>query len=267
MSGIISSFKNNDLRELMARGFVGSILSALVLSCAACGGGDGSSAYAATPVTQEQKSVLIEAYGDSTTLGAQTIDGVLTTTQNSEPAQLQALLQQRFGTSVTVKNEGVGGTQAFQLLSGTDGKHPEWKVQMEQSKAQVVLLNFALNDFYYWKAPQPGAYEASPSEYAKILGYLIQTARDAGKIVVLQEPNPTCKQPDPGTIIQYVEALRSEAALQNAPLVAQFEFDQTTPDWKNMMTDCAHPDDQLYGIKAKQTFSVVEPIVESIIGR
>ncbi|KVU58814.1 SGNH/GDSL hydrolase family protein [Burkholderia cepacia] len=242
-------------------------LGMLVVSFSGCGGGDGSSAYASTPATQRQQAVLVEAYGDSTTLGAQTIDGVLTTTQNSEPTQLQALLQQRFGTSVTVKNEGVGGTQAFQLLSGTDGKHPEWKVQMEQSKAQVVLLNFALNDFYYWKAPQPGVYEASPSEYAKILGYLIQTARDAGKIVVLQEPNPTCKQPDPGTIIQYVEALRSEAALQNAPLVAQFEFDQTVPDWQSMLTDCAHPNDQLYGIKAKQTFTVIEPIVKSIIDR
>lgn len=247
------------------KGALASLAGAFVMACSGCGGGGDEADDTTThQATTTPKTVLIEAYGDSTTLGAQTINGVLTITQNSEPAQLQLLLQQRFGTSVTVKNEGVGGIEAFQLLSGTDGKHPDWKTQMAQSKAQIVLLNFGLNDFFYWKAPEPGIYQESPSDYAIILGYLIQTARNAGKIVVLQEPNPTCKQPNPGTIIQFVEALRSEASSQNTPLVAQFEFDQTIPNWQSMLTDCAHPNDQLYSIKAKQTFIVLEPIVQSL---
>lgn len=266
MSGIIPKLINHNARALMARGIIASLFGMFVMACSGCGGG-GDGTPATTQAVANPEPLLIEAYGDSTTLGAQTVNGVLTTTQNSEPEQLQRLLQQRFGTSVTVKNEGVGGTEAFQLLSGTDGKHPDWRAQMAQSKAQIVLLNFGLNDFFYWKAPQPGIYEESPSEYARIIGYLVQTARDAGKIVVLQEPNPTCKQPDPGTITQYVEALRSEASKQNVPLVAQFDFDQTVPNWHDMMTDCAHPNDQLYGVKAKQTYTVLEPIVESIISR
>ncbi|MGU7779682.1 SGNH/GDSL hydrolase family protein [Burkholderia sp. PU8-34] len=169
--------------------------------------------------------------------------------------------------SAGFKNEGVGGAEAFRLLSGAYGKHPDWETQLAQSKAQIVLLDFGLNDFCYWKAPQSGVYDESPSDYAKIIGYLIQTARDAGKIVVLQEPDPTCKQPNPRTIIQFVNALRSEASTQHAPLVAQFDFDQTAPNRQSMLTDCEHPNDQFYGIKAKQTFVVLEPIVQSPTAR
>lgn len=218
------------------------------------------------PTSQTQaKTWIIEVYGDSTTLGAQTINGVLTTTPNSEPNQLQDLLQARYGRTITVINNGVGGTQAYQLLSGTDGRNRQWASQMSKSNADVVILNYALNDQMYNVNPPAGIYQETPETYGNIIGWLIQTARDNGKKVILQEPNPTCYQPTVGNLYRFVTSLRSTAALMNAPLVAEYDYIQTIPNWKNMLTDCAHPNDQLYGIKANQTLKVIIPILDSMV--
>lgn len=213
------------------------------------------------------KTIIIEAYGDSTTLGAQTVNGVLTTTPNSEPTQLQDLLQAVFGKNIVVFNNGVGGTQAYQLLSGTDGRNRAWTIQMSKSNADIIILNYALNDQMYNATPTPGMYQETPETYANIIGWLIQTARNNGKIVVLQEPNPTCYQPTVGNLHRFVTALRNEAARMNAPLIAEYDYIQSIPNWKSMLTDCAHPNEALYGIKAKQTFNTISPIVQSLINR
>jgi len=211
------------------------------------------------------KQILLEVYGDSTSLGAQTINGVLTTTPNSEPNQLQDLLQARFGKNITVINNGVGGTQAYQLLSGTDGRNRAWSSQMAKSNADIVIINYALNDQMYNVSPPPGMFQETPETYGNIISWIIQTARDNGKIVVLQEPNPTCYQPTVGNLYKFVTALRNTATLMNAPLVAAYDHIQTIPNWKSMLSDCAHPNDQLYGIKAGQTFKALTPIIDSII--
>lgn len=216
--------------------------------------------------TANKRLIIIEMYGDSTTLGAQTApDGTLITTNNSEPNQLQDLLQQKFGTQVVVYNNGVGGTEAYQLLSGLDGRNREWSYQAKTSQADIVIFNYALNDQYYYAAPSPKVYSETPDMYGNILAWLIQTSRDNGKYVVLQEPNPTCYQPTVGNLQKFVDVLRATATVQNVPLVAEYDYIQTLPNWKSMYTDCAHPDDQLYGIKAQRTFDVVAPIVQQML--
>lgn len=207
------------------------------------------------------RPVLIEVYGDSTTLGAQTIDGSLVVSMESEPKQLQDLLRERFGDAVTVVNNGVGGTQAYQLLSGTDGKNKPWAEQMANSAADIVILNYALNDQLYNAKPVEGMFQGTPEIYGDIMTWLIQIAREQRKIVVLQEPNPTCNQPAVGNLYRFVSALRTAASQMNAPLVAQYDYLQGIPGWKEMLSDCVHPDDQLYGLKARQTFDVVAPII------
>lgn len=111
-------------RRVVVKGALSSLLGALVVSCSGCGGGgDGGTPPAAAQATA-LRSVLIESYGDSTTQGWQVVNGTGTVTPNSAPAVLQKLLQDRFGTSVIVTNNGVGSTEASQLLNGTDGVHP-----------------------------------------------------------------------------------------------------------------------------------------------
>lgn len=206
--------------------------------------------------------VIIEMYGDSTTLGTQAGTPTLTTSKN-EPNQLQDLLQSEFGKRVIVINNGVGGAQAYQLLKGEDGRNRPWNDQMKSSAADFVILNYGLNDQYYGTNPTPGHYSATPESYADIIGWLTQAARDNGKGVILQEPNPTCYQPAVGNLQKFVDALRREAKLMNAPLVPQYDYIQSIPEWKSMLSDCEHPGDKLYGIKAQQTFNVLAPIVRA----
>ncbi|WP_313494037.1 SGNH/GDSL hydrolase family protein [Stenotrophomonas sp.] len=210
------------------------------------------------------RPILIEVYGDSTTLGAQTASGSTVITMESEPKQLQGLLRERFGDAVTVVNKGVGGTQAYQLLSGTDGMNRPWPEQIANSDADIVILNYALNDQLYNAKPAEGVFQGTPESYGEIMALLVQIARDQRKVVVLQEPNPTCHQPRVGNLHRFVEALRSTAKRVDVPLVAQYDFLQGIPNWKDLLSDCVHPGDQLYGIKAKQTFEVVAPIVDAI---
>ncbi|QJP09048.1 SGNH/GDSL hydrolase family protein [Pseudomonas multiresinivorans] len=215
----------------------------------------------------QERIIIVEMYGDSTTLGAQTINQKLTTTPNNEPNALQDLLQSEFGKSVLVVNNGVGGTQAYQLLSGTDGRNRPWAEQMAKSPADIVIFNYGLNDQSYNANPTPDMYQETPESYAMIIGWLIQTARNNGKLVVLQEPNPTCYQPTIGNLARFVTALRGSATNMNAPLVPFYDYIQTLPHWKDLYSDCVHPSDQLYGIKAKQTYTRVAPLVRTIVNR
>lgn len=219
-----------------------------------------------TNVFSAEKIVIIEMYGDSTTLGAQTINGVMTTTPNSEPNKLQDLLQAQFGKRVVVFNQGVGGTEAFQLLSGTDGRNRSFSAQMEASKAHIVILNYLLNDQNYSVTPTTGIYQETPEVYANIMGWLAQTARNNGKHVVFQEPNPiTCPEAVPGNTQLFLNALRGAATQMNVPLVAQYDYIKSLPNWQSMYSSCSHPFDPIYEAKAKRTYAVVAPIVQWVL--
>ncbi|WP_325435971.1 SGNH/GDSL hydrolase family protein [Pseudomonas nitroreducens] len=216
-------------------------------------------------IASAEKVVIIEMYGDSTTAGAQTINGVQTSTPNSEPNKLQDLLQAKFGKRVVVFNQGVGGTQAFQLLTGTDRRNRNFGAQMAASRADIVTLNYLLNDQHFSVVPTPGMYSETPEMYSNILGWLAQTARDNGKEVIFQEPNPICKEPVPGNIETFLGVLRKTAKDMNVLLVPQYDQIKSLPNWETLYSSCSHPFDQLYEMKAKRTFEVINPIVEKIL--
>ena len=249
----------------MARGFVASTLSALILSCAACGGGDGSSAYAATPATQEQKPVSVESYGDSTTDGMTVVNGVATKNPNNQVATLQTLLQQRFGKFVTVSNHGVSGTEASQLLNGTDGRHPAWEKQMAQSKANIITIEFGLNDTFFFGNPRADVESESPERFEQVITELVTMARAAGKLVVLIEPGPSCNPNRQATLPYYVMRVDNVAKTLGVPLVPHYWPIIAKPNWQALLSDCTHPTTELYSIHAKSTFDVIEPIVADLI--
>ena len=213
-------------------------------------------------------SVTIGMYGDSTTAGAQTLNGVLGISTRSEPSALQDSLRTYFNQDITVVNEGVGGTQAAQLLKGQDGVHQPFSVEMSNSNADIVILNFGLNDQHYSDGHDPAFEAVSPMQYWGYLAQLIDIARSHNKIVVIQEPNPTKWQPAPGRLDTYVYVLRQAAASKNVPVVAQFNYIQAIPDWKSYLSeDGVHPKDALYAIKAKRTLDVILPLVERELHR
>ncbi|RQR87738.1 MULTISPECIES: SGNH/GDSL hydrolase family protein [unclassified Burkholderia] len=249
----------------MLRGIATSLLGAIVVACSACGGGGGDSNQPAPAQSQPApKPVLIEAYGDSTTQGWQVDNGVGQVTPNNEPADLQKLLQAKFGSSVTVSNQGVGSTEASQLLNGTDGIHPTWQNQMAASKAQIITLNFGLNDAYYTIAKKDGIAAESPSDLASVMMQLVQIARQYGKQVVIFESNPTCEPIRQPLMPAYVAALRQAAAVLQTPIVAEFDAIQAIPNWQSQLTDCLHPSDALYAEKAALEFSAISNLIAKI---
>lgn len=233
---------------------------------AACGGGGGGGDIPTqtTASNTKPKPILIEEYGDSTTAGWQVINGVGANTKASEPVYLQTLLQAKFGSTVTVSNQGVGGTEASQLLNGTDGIHPAWANQMAQSKAQIVTLNFAFNDAYYDVVATPGIQAESVQDYLTIMTQLVQIAVAAGKKVVIYTPNPTCEPNRASVLANYVQALEAVASTQNVPIADDYGAMLQT-DWRSMLTDCLHPTDAGYLVKAQLEFPAVSSAVQSAL--
>jgi lysophospholipase L1-like esterase len=116
--------------------------------------------------------MIIAAYGESTMTGWGLPPG------NDIPSMLQTLLP-----DALVINEGVPATTARQLLTGTDGKHAvPWRRQMQESPASLIILNRGINEPYCGE---------SPSDFKQAMQELAMSAVHAGKIVVVQTPNPT----------------------------------------------------------------------------
>lgn len=250
---------NNMLRSVFA-----TLVGAIVVICSGCGGGGGDGS-AAQPAAQAQKQVLIEADGDSTTVGYTVTNGVSGINPQNQVAVLQQLLRGRFGSTVTVSNQGVGNMEASQFLNGTDGRHPAWATQMAQSKANIVTIEFGLNEPYYVVNPTPGVESETPERFAQILTDMVSTARAAGKQVVLIEPNPSCEASRQPTEAYYVMQIDAVAKQMSVPLVSHYWTTLATPNWQSLLSDCVHPTTELYAIEAQETFKVLEPIVSSMV--
>ncbi|KVR27844.1 hypothetical protein WK15_11835 [Burkholderia ubonensis] len=136
---------------------------------------------------------------------------------------------------------------------------------MMKSKAQIITLNFGLNDAYYAKTPKKDVQLETPESYASIMTQLVQDARAAGKQVVLFEPNPTCEPIRESAMQDYVAALRRVARDQNVPLVAEFDVIMQMQGWQSMLSDCLHPSDALYDIKANLELPAISAIVSGYL--
>ena len=84
-------------------------------------------------------TLQIDAFGDSTTAGVISKDRKSSITQASEIGELTQMLQQQYGdrVNIVVKNHGVPGAQAAQLLyphGGDDQSH--WEDLMKTSPAK-----------------------------------------------------------------------------------------------------------------------------------
>ncbi len=247
----------------MARGLIASFLGMFVMACSGCGGG-GDGTAATTQAAATPKPVLIEAYGDSTTEGYSVVNGVSGINPQNQIVVLQQLLRDRFGSNVSVANNGVGGTEASQLLNGTDGTHAPWAQVMAQSKAQIVTIEFGLNDTFFFSQPRAGVESESPDQFEEILTELVNVARAAGKQVVLIEPGPSCNPYRQPTLSYYVMRVDNVAHQLGVPLVQHYWPTIAQSDWQSLLSDCTHPTTQLYASYAESSFAVIAPLVAQL---
>lgn len=211
------------------------------------------------------KALIIDLYGDSTTVGATTINGKLGVSAPRQERILEEKLSRILQREVVVRNYGVGGSQAHQLLNGTDGRNPPFGEVVAQSNAQVVSFNYALNDTYYCKKPTEGYEQVCHDYYRQIMTELVNIAKRNGKIVVLNTPNPTKWQPSPGSIIyDYTEIIKQVAIETDVGLVDHFYEIMATDGWQDLISaDKVHPMPELYQQKASRLAIAVVQAVNS----
>ena len=243
-------------RRVWLAASVRTVASTLALLALAAHAGEAAAAQG------PQAQVLIEAYGDSTTLGISCNDGHCGPQAQNAVAYLQDDLQARFGDRVRVTNYGVGNTMATQLRDGTGNRRAgptaglPWQERLAASPAQIVLINYGINEVMQNQTPEQ-FYTAETT--------LVKTARARGKQPVLQTANPMPDNRLNARLATMVAMTRRVAAEQQVPLVDQFAYISSLPDWKTLMSDGAHPKPDLYRLKAEQDCRVVEPLVRRLL--
>jgi acyl-CoA thioesterase I len=201
--------------------------------------------------------VLIEAYGDSTTLGVSCLDRHCAPQPGNAVNYLRDALRAEYGDRVSVVNLGVGGTMAWQLRDGTDrARGLPWPDRLKASAAQIVTLNYGINEVMRGQTPQQ-FYEAETA--------LVKTALAMGKVPVLATSNPMPDARFDARLAGMVKMTRRVAAEQRVPLVDQYAYVSGLSDWKQSMSDGAHPLPALYRLKARQDFDVLDPIVRRLL--
>ncbi|CAD6549675.1 SGNH/GDSL hydrolase family protein [Paraburkholderia sabiae] len=216
-------------------------------------------AFAATLASADepaQPQVLIEAYGDSTTLGISCSDGHCGPRPDNAVTYLQEQLRAKYGERVVVVNDGVGGTMATQLRDGTGpGRKGPWKDRLAASNAQIVTINYGINEVMHNQTPEQ-FYQAETE--------LVKTAQALGKLPVLQTSNPMPDGRLNARLAEMVAMTRRVAAEQQVPLVDHYAQISAMADWKTHMSDGAHPKPELYRVKAQQDFQVIDPLVRRL---
>lgn len=179
--------------------------------------------------------------------------------QSPEVGLLQSDLQTAYGNVVTVSNQGVKGSTLAQLLQGSDGQHLTWLQVVANSKAQIVLENFGVNDVLPYENEPPADFQANLIQWLTV-------ARSNGKLPIIEEPNPVCNDPTRSAALdQYVTIIDNVATQYNVPLVKQYAQINGILNWQAMLPDCIHPSDALYKLKEQNELAVLLPIVKGLL--
>lgn len=220
-----------------------------------CGGGGGGPENAAAPVHVAKKTVVIDMEGDSLIWGAVgMINGVAVQSPNNPPTVVQALLQSSLGPTVTTLNNAVPGTTVANSLAGQGYPGP-LATRLASNQAQIVLSDYAMND----------CVQLSLSDYTDGMNQWIQDVRAAGKIPVLEEPNPSYA-PKHANLGAYRDVMVSIAKQQNVLLITQYDYILSLPNWQSLLqTDGTHPTDALYKIKAENEAAQLRPLISSLM--
>jgi len=182
---------------------------------------------------------VIEYYGDSTIWGYKS--GTGGRVSKPAPTVFADMLQPR--STFDVRNEGVNGTTACELLNGTDGSHAAWPRQMQASSAKYVIVNFGIND--QWKD--------DVNTYSSCLRSLARVAREHGKQMIFETPNPTRDSGSDGLDI-YVKAMRKVAAEEGLPLIDQYHYLTEQLGGRRPEVFCPdglHPSEAIYATKGQ----------------
>lgn len=187
----------------------------------------------------------IDYYGDSTIFGWRTSasDQVATTAPEAFDAALPN------SSMHTVTNRGLSGQTACELLNGINLER-NWAAEMDQSSATVVILNHGINDAVSGNS-------VPVQQYASCLTDLARMAKERGKRVVFETPNPIAED---ANLAPYVQTMRDVASAESLSLIDQHNYlNQKYAGDANVITrDGLHPRDEIYIEKGQYAASVFD---------
>jgi lysophospholipase L1-like esterase len=225
--------------------------AAMLTLLAACGGGGESPASSVQTALRLQAAIVIDAEGDSTMFGLETVNGQFVQASLPPPVLVQARLRELFGPAVTVNGYGSPGANLRFELRGTDNYATPLRERLALSRAQIVIENFGINDAYL-----------PAEEYRSNLREFVDAVRASGKLPVIEEPNPVCTGHE--NLDQLVGILNEVAREKTVPLVKQYDAIKALPNWQAMVPDCVHPGDALYAFKAAREAEVLAQVIRSL---
>jgi lysophospholipase L1-like esterase len=234
----------------MSKHFAGAaIVLALLAGCG--GGGEPLAAVSTQAAAPLQSAIAIDAEGDSTMFGLETVNGQFVQSASPPPVLVQARLRALFGPGLAVNGYGSPGANLRVELRGTDNYTTSLKQRLAASRARIVIENFGINDAFL-----------PADEYRRNLAEFVDTVRASGKLPVLEEPNPVCVGHE--TLDQLVAILNQVAREKAVPLVRQYDAIKALPNWQSLLTDCVHPGDELYAVKAARESEVLAQVIRSL---
>lgn len=216
-----------------------SLLLCALLS--ACGGGGGGSSPEPAPSQPVAVALpLIMVYGDSVSRG----DGVVNT----------ASVAQKLVTGLAeLRQEGVPGSYAQQLVDGQDGMHGPWGATLKDSQARVVSFNYGINDPYPLE------------DYRSYLTRLVQGAQAAGKVTILQTPNAITAQAQGGDMAERARIGREVAQATGAVLCDQYS-NGLARSMRDQTLDGIHPNPMQYAVMGELFATCVRQALAAIGG-
>jgi acyl-CoA thioesterase-1 len=232
----------------------------------ACGGGGGSSN---APAVQQanpavQKSVIINVQGDSTIWGVTYQSGAYVRASPTVVESMHDDLVAAMGPDylIAAYNYGVINSTLCEDMNGTVLFGTPLATRLASDPSKVVMENFGLND---GNPTNPGY--VSPTQFQQCLEAFVDTVRAAGKMPVLEQPNPPSLTQSQGmqegvaNIAAVVTAVGQE---KGVPVIDQYDYIKTLPGWSDMLSDGVHPTRALYAIKAQREAAVLQRVLASL---
>lgn len=201
-------------------------------------------------------AVIIAFYGDSTVYGTQMQPGgTYIRSRNNEPDTVQWDLQKVFGVRVFVQNHGVPGSICSDFLWGQNSVSQDWRKEMANSTADVIVYNTGIND----------AGRMDNTGFIWCEQQIVGIAQQAGKKVIIETPNPVAFVWNSniwGVVHneQYVASTTGATLADFWSAIMNSSF-----NWKPMLADGIHPNDQMYQLKAINIEATLTPMVQTIL--
>lgn len=239
------------------------VVASIILS--ACGGGGGgSSSSPAASSTTEPKPVIINMQGDSTMWGVTYENGAYKRASPTVVEYLHDDLLAEIGSGylLATYNYGVINATVCEDVNGVYLFGSTLASRLASDPSQIVVENFGMND----GTPTNPGY-VSPTQFQQCLEAFVDTVRAAGKTPVLEQPNPPSLTQSQGMqegVANMAAVVTAVGQEKGVPVIDQYDYIKTLPNWSNMLSDGVHPTQALYAIKAQREAHILANVVRSL---